>query len=307
MLLGAHLAGLAFSNAPSRGVHALAYRLEASITSPRRDECADVATCAQHKAAAAREHYAELGADRRQNCEAEGSQARADADRQAGRTRPESASPRAARLRDRRRRGASAGARSDEADAAAGTIHVRLPKPMRSGSTRQLGERRLPRRVRFQALAFHDDPWADNDAYGHVNNTVTTSGSTRRKRLDVEQGCSTSPWRSDRSRRRNAVHLHSPPISAPIEIGLAVPKSTIEHRYRIGIFAEGAAVRRGRRFRSCRRRRTTRRPVEIRRNGGGSWKRSASADARLRGAIFSDSLATSSAPAARVDRADALS
>ena len=78
MLLGAHLAGLAFSNAPVAGVHALAYPLGGLHHLPHGvTNALMLRHVLQHNAAAAREHYAELAPIVVQNCEAEGSQARA--------------------------------------------------------------------------------------------------------------------------------------------------------------------------------------------------------------------------------------
>src|SRR5688572_3496433 len=77
MLLGAHLAGLAFANAPVAGVHALAYplgglhHLAHGVTNALM-----LRHVLQHNSEAAREHYAELATIVVPECEAEGSQAR---------------------------------------------------------------------------------------------------------------------------------------------------------------------------------------------------------------------------------------
>jgi alcohol dehydrogenase len=77
MLLGAHLAGLAFSNAPVAGVHALAYPLGGIHHLPHGvTNALMLRHVLQHNAEAAREHYAELAPIVVPNCEAEGSQAR---------------------------------------------------------------------------------------------------------------------------------------------------------------------------------------------------------------------------------------
>jgi alcohol dehydrogenase class IV len=77
MLLGAHLAGLAFSNAPVAGVHALAYPLGGLHHLPHGVTNALMLRHAlQHNAEAARDHYAELARIVVPECEAEGSQAR---------------------------------------------------------------------------------------------------------------------------------------------------------------------------------------------------------------------------------------
>src|SRR5688572_28843939 len=61
MLLGAHLAGLAFSNAPVAGVHALAYPLGGLHHLPHGvTNALMLRHVLQHNSEAAREHYAEL-------------------------------------------------------------------------------------------------------------------------------------------------------------------------------------------------------------------------------------------------------
>lgn len=78
MLLGAHLAGLAFSNAPVAGVHALAYPLGGLHHLPHGvTNALMLRHVLQHNAEAARDHYAELAPIVVPQCEAEGSQARA--------------------------------------------------------------------------------------------------------------------------------------------------------------------------------------------------------------------------------------
>jgi alcohol dehydrogenase len=77
MLLGAHLAGLAFSNAPVAGVHALAYPLGGLHHLPHGvSNALMLRHVLQHNAEAAREHYAELAPIVVPGCEGEGSQAR---------------------------------------------------------------------------------------------------------------------------------------------------------------------------------------------------------------------------------------
>ncbi|HET6943109.1 MAG TPA: iron-containing alcohol dehydrogenase [Sphingomicrobium sp.] len=77
MLFGAHLAGLAFSNAPVAGVHALAYPLGGLHHLPHGvTNALMLRHVLQHNAEAAREHYAELAPIVVPECEAEGSQAR---------------------------------------------------------------------------------------------------------------------------------------------------------------------------------------------------------------------------------------
>lgn len=77
MLLGAHLAGLAFSNAPVAGVHALAYPLGGLHHLPHGvTNALMLRHVLQHNAEAARDHYAELAPIIVPDCETEGSQAR---------------------------------------------------------------------------------------------------------------------------------------------------------------------------------------------------------------------------------------
>jgi alcohol dehydrogenase class IV len=80
MLLGAHLAGLAFSNAPVAGVHALAYPLGGLHHLPHGvTNALMLRHVLQHNAEAAREHYAELAPIVVPDCAEQGSQARAAA------------------------------------------------------------------------------------------------------------------------------------------------------------------------------------------------------------------------------------
>jgi alcohol dehydrogenase class IV len=78
MLLGAHLAGLAFSNAPVAGVHALAYPLGGLHHLPHGlTNALMLRHVLQHNLEAAREFYAELAEIIDPDCAAQGSQARA--------------------------------------------------------------------------------------------------------------------------------------------------------------------------------------------------------------------------------------
>jgi alcohol dehydrogenase class IV len=78
MLLGAHLAGLAFANAPVAGVHALAYPLGGIHHLPHGvSNALMLRHVLAHNAAAAREHYAELAEIVAPECAGQGSQARA--------------------------------------------------------------------------------------------------------------------------------------------------------------------------------------------------------------------------------------
>jgi alcohol dehydrogenase class IV len=77
MLLGAHLAGLAFANAPVGGVHALAYPLGGIHHLPHGlTNALMLRVVLQHNSEAARELYAELAPILAPECEAQGSQAR---------------------------------------------------------------------------------------------------------------------------------------------------------------------------------------------------------------------------------------
>lgn len=77
MLLGAHLAGVAFSNAPVAGVHALAYPLGGLHHLPHGlSNALMLRHVLQHNSEAAREHYAELAEIIAPDCAGQGSQAR---------------------------------------------------------------------------------------------------------------------------------------------------------------------------------------------------------------------------------------
>jgi len=78
MLFGAHLAGLAFSNAPVAGVHALAYPLGGLHHLPHGlTNALMLRHVLGHNLEAAREHYAELAEIVDPDCAGQGSQARA--------------------------------------------------------------------------------------------------------------------------------------------------------------------------------------------------------------------------------------
>ena len=78
MLLGAHLAGLAFSNAPVAGVHALAYPLGGLHHLPHGlTNALMLRHVLAHNLEAARDHYAELAEVIEPDCARQGSQARA--------------------------------------------------------------------------------------------------------------------------------------------------------------------------------------------------------------------------------------
>ncbi len=78
MLLGAHLAGLAFANAPVAGVHALAYPLGGLHHLPHGlTNALMLRHVLAHNLEAARDHYAELAEIIEPECARQGSQARA--------------------------------------------------------------------------------------------------------------------------------------------------------------------------------------------------------------------------------------
>jgi alcohol dehydrogenase class IV len=78
MLLGAHLAGLAFSNAPVAGVHALAYPLGGLHHLPHGlTNALMLRHVLAHNLEAARDRYAELAEIVEPDCAGQGSQARA--------------------------------------------------------------------------------------------------------------------------------------------------------------------------------------------------------------------------------------
>ena len=78
MLLGAHLAGLAFANAPVAGVHALAYPLGGLHHLPHGlTNALMLRHVLAHNLEAARDHYAELAEIIEPDCLGQGSQARA--------------------------------------------------------------------------------------------------------------------------------------------------------------------------------------------------------------------------------------
>ena len=78
MMLGAHLAGIAFSNAPVGGVHALAYPLGGLHHLPHGiTNALMLRHVLLHNIEAAREHYAELAEILVPDCKEQGSQARA--------------------------------------------------------------------------------------------------------------------------------------------------------------------------------------------------------------------------------------
>ena len=123
-------------------------------------------------------------------------------------------------------------------------------------------------RAEFKAWRKMSTRWADNDAYGHVNNTVyyewfdsaVNAWMVEQGMLDIEHGDPIALVVETRC-------TYAAPLAfpEPVEIGLAVSdlgQSSI--RYRIGIFAEGAASAAAEgEFVHVVVDRATRRPVEI--------------------------------------------
>ena len=129
---------------------------------------------------------------------------------------------------------------------------------------------RKPRAARadFKAWRTMTTRWADNDAYGHVNNTVyyewfdsaVNAWMIEQEMLDIENGDPIALVAETRC-------TYAAPLAfpQPVEVGLVVAelgRSSI--RYRIGIFADGAetAAAEGE-FVHVAVDRLTRRPVEI--------------------------------------------
>ena len=144
------------------------------------------------------------------------------------------------------------------------------------------------RRSRFKVWRKFTTRWADNDAYGHVNNTIfyqwfdsaVNAWLVEQGMLDIESGRSDRAWlsrRAARTSRRSTFRRH-------VEIGLAVAelgRSSI--RYRIGVFATEPIRRRPQgEFVHVVVDRATRRPVEMPPElASERSRRSASADPRL--------------------------
>ena len=123
-------------------------------------------------------------------------------------------------------------------------------------------------RSEYKAWRIHATRWADNDAYGHVNNTVyyewfdsaVNAWMIEQGMLDFASGDPIALVVETRC-------TYAAPLTFPetVEIGLAVAqlgRSSI--RYRIGVFAEGGdtAAAEGE-FVHVVVNRNTRRPVEI--------------------------------------------
>ena len=155
--------------------------------------------------------------------------------------------------------------------------------------------------------------WADNDAYGHVNNTVYYEWfDSAVNAWMVEQGLlDIDAWRSDRFGRRNTLHLRrAARLSRSRSMSDSpLPNSAVEHPLsHRNLRPKARPARPRRRIRPRRGRPAPAAPVEIPGNGARSSKRSASADAApsprdIPRAIF----ATSSAGRQHlIDRADAL-
>ena len=216
MLLGAHLAGLAFSNAPVAGVHALAYPLGGLHHLPHG---LSNALMLRHVLAA------QCRGGARPLCRARADpRSRIARGRAARRARAllidrldrlVADSGLAPRLRDHGialDEHPDARARSDEADAAAGEQSLRDHRSRRAAALRGgLVSREPPAHaIRLsRSGATITTRWADNDAYGHVNNTVYYDWfDTAVNAWLVEQGLlDIAARRSDRPGRRNRLQL----------------------------------------------------------------------------------------------------
>jgi acyl-CoA thioester hydrolase len=100
-------------------------------------------------------------------------------------------------------------------------------------------------RSEFKAWRPFDTRWADNDAYGHVNNTIfyqwfdsaVNGWLVEQRLLDIQAG---DPIALVAETRCSFLA----PLEFPqdVEVGLAVAKlGRSSVRYRIGVFADGAA------------------------------------------------------------------
>jgi acyl-CoA thioester hydrolase len=99
-------------------------------------------------------------------------------------------------------------------------------------------------RAEFKAWRTFTTRWADNDAYGHVNNTVyyewfdsaVNGWLVERGLLNIERGDPIALVVETRC-------TYAAPLAFPqnVEVGLAIAElGRSSMRYRIGIFAEGA-------------------------------------------------------------------
>ena len=184
MLLGAHLAGIAFSNAPVGGVHALAYPLGGLFHLPHGlTNALMLRPVLEHNSEAARELYAELAPILDSGLESQGSQARAQGFiNQVCRLPPTPGSACACATMALARTRSASWQRGDEANPAAGEQSLPDRGGGRAAAVRgRLVSREEPRpRSAYKVWRTIPTRWADNDSYGHVNNVVFYPGSTRR-------------------------------------------------------------------------------------------------------------------------------
>ena len=131
-----------------------------------------------------------------------------------------------------------------------------------------MSRRPLAQRADFKVWRKFTTRWADNDAYGHVNNTVyyewfdsaVNAWLVEQGLLDIDRG--------DPIALVVGTHCtYAAPLTFPqdVDVGLAVAHlGRSSMRYRIGVFAEGAesAAAEGE-FVHVMVDRSTRRPVEI--------------------------------------------
>ena len=216
MLLAAHLAGIAFANAPVAGVHALAYPLGGHFHVPHGLSNALMLThVLGHNMEAARPLYAELGAMLDPSVKDIGQQGQAQAFVQhlarLGAGRGRAAAP--VRGRHRARASRPARRRGDEAGAAAGQQSLPDQRGRRAAALRggALNGGAMKGRGAYPVWREIATRWADNDAYGHVNNTVYYAWFDTAVNALADRGGAARhrAWRPDRPRRRDRLPLRA--------------------------------------------------------------------------------------------------
>ena len=102
------------------------------------------------------------------------------------------------------------------------------------------------RRGDFKIWRSLDTRWADNDAYGHVNNTVYYEWfDTAVNAWMVEQGMLDIAYGDPIALVAETRCTYFSPLAfpEPVDIGLAISRlGTSSIRYRIGIFAKGSDI-----------------------------------------------------------------
>ena len=254
MLLGAHLAGVAFANAPVAGVHALAYPLGGHFHVPHGLSNALMLShvLGHNMRGRACRFMPSLGAlldppvSRRS---ARRARRRASSSFSPALSRAAGVPQRLSRGRHRTRASGPARRGGDEAGAAAG--QQSLPdqrRPTRGDSTRprcEPGAAARAARGLSRSGARSTTRWADNDAYGHVNNvvyyrwfdTAVNAWLIEHGLLDIARG------RSDRPRGRNRLPLRRARslIRSRSRSGLGgrAAGRLAACTYRLGVFAQG--------------------------------------------------------------------